>query len=224
MKYKDFFIHGKYFPTKAVLQNKIRTIRDSYADGESLSNDDFEFMSEVLEGHPEYKTKVGGGLKSMFVSTNPLYRNTRCFWLVRIDGSSTDFSFVECLTPTLHKKKFFRALRTAIEPITMEFKKQFFAKRTEPYYCPYTGEELHEIGSHVDHKAPNTFQELVEKFIREYAIDVDCIQIGGDVEDNTYQNTLVDDGLRQKWIDFHNAHAELQIISRTANLSITRTR
>jgi len=78
LKNKDFFIQGKYFPSKAVLQNKIRIIRDSYADGESLSDDDFEFMSEVLEGHPEYKTKVGAGLKSMFVSTNPLYRNTRC--------------------------------------------------------------------------------------------------------------------------------------------------
>ena len=106
----------------------------------------------------------------------------------------------------------------------MDFKKQLFAKLTEPYYCPYTGGELHEIGSHVDHKAPNTFQELVERFIQEYAIDVDSVQIAGDVEDNTYQNTLIDDNLRQKWIDFHNAHAELQIISPTANLSITRTR
>ena len=219
MKSKDFLIRGEYFPTKVALQKRIRKVRDSYPDYKALSSDDFEFMLEVLSGHPSYETKYGAGVESMYVRTNPVYKNNRGFWLRRVDGTETDFSFVECLTPTPQIKKFALALRVAIEPYTMTFKSDFFANQTGPYFCPYTGEPLEFIGSHVDHKAPHTFQKLVQDFIKTYAIDLETVEIAGDYEDNVYQNTLVDEELNRLWIEFHNDRAELQIVSQRANLS-----
>jgi hypothetical protein len=209
---------GENFTTKTALENRIREIRDRYSDGEILSHDDFDFMLEVLKGHPQFDAKCGAGIRNIFVNTNPEYTNTRCFWLTRTDGSSTDFSFKECLTPTLQIKKFHNALRAAIEPFTMQFKRDHFDKYPESS-CPITGERLDFVGSHVDHIFPQTFQELVEQFIKSNNIDVEKVEIIGDREDNNFKDKLVDEILREKWIEFHNTHATLQIVSRTANLS-----
>ena len=224
MKSKGFLIRGEFFPTKKALENRIRAIRDKYKDDNQLTPDNFDFLLDVLEGHPQYDIKRGPGIVSIYVKTNPTYTNNRCFWLIRTDGTETDFSFKECLTPTPHDKKFFRALRAAIEPFTWEFKKNFFDSLTSPAYCPYTRERLEFVGSHVDHKVPLTFERLVDDFVQANGIDIDQISVAGDVEDNTYQNTLVDQELKERWISYHNQRAVLQVVSRRANLSILRTR
>lgn len=224
MARNTFSILGEQFKTKGALADRIRQIRDSYPDNCPLSLNHKAFMSDVLKGHPQYDQKTGCGVKDIFVMTNPVYRNTRCFYLTRTDNTSTDFSFLECLTPTAKEKKFMMALRAAVEPITIEFKNNYFDNPLNaPYRCPYTGEKLAFVGSHVDHKSPNTFKELASRFIREYKIDIRDIELSGSYEDNTYQDRLVDKCLEQTWVDFHNRYADLQVVSRTANLSILRS-
>jgi hypothetical protein len=224
MKGKGFIIMDEFFPTKISLENRIREIRDRYLEGQQLIPEDYFFMIEVLEGHPEYSAKKGPGIVSMSVRTNPLYTNTRCFWLTRLDETETDFSFKECLTPTSHKKKFLRALRAAIEPQIINFKKSYFDNLSTTAYCPFTQEKLDFVGSHVDHVAPNTFEKIAGDFAAAYHIDIDQVEIAGDIEDNTYQNTLIDQVLLEKWVAYHNGNAVLQVVSRRANLSHLRIR
>ena len=61
----------------------------------------------------------------MYVEENPIYPGKRGFWLVRTNGTSTDFSFKECLSPSSNKKKTLSAFRSAIEPYTFQFKQRF---------------------------------------------------------------------------------------------------
>lgn len=223
-KYQSIEIAGENFPTKLALQERIKKILNHYPDGQHLSEKDFEFMFQVIKRHPEFELKNGVGIKAFYVRRNPVYKNTRCFWLVRFDGSNTDFSYKECLTPTSQEKKFFNACRAAIEPYTQEYKRKFFENlKGEIYLCPYTHQRLNFIGSHVDHKAPRTFQKIIRSFLKEYAIDVDKVKINSSAQDNTCQDTLGDVDIERLWVEYHNTHAVLQVISSKANLSLPKT-
>lgn len=223
-KRESYKIAGEIFSTKLALQERIKEILYRYQDGQYLSDNDFEFMFQVLKRHPDFEIKNGIGVKALFIRQNPVYKNTRCFWLVRFDDSETDFSYQECLKPTSQEKKFFNACRVAIEPYTQEYKRKFFdGLNGEVYLCPYTNQPLHFIGSHVDHKAPNTFQQIVRSFLKEYAIDVSKVKINSGALDNKYQDTFGDVDLERLWIEYHNSHAVFQVISGKANLSLPKT-
>ena len=223
-KRKSYVIAGENFPTQSALRERIQEILYRYQVGQQLLKNDFLFMLEVLKNHPDYELKNGTGIKAIFVRQNPVYKQTRGFWLVRLDGKETDFSYLECLKGTSHEKKFINACRVAVEPYTQEYKRKFFnGLNGEIYTCPYTNEPLNFIGSHVDHKAPDTFQHLVKDFVKENVIDISHVQIISAAGDNLLQDTFKDKKLEQAWIDFHNSRAKLQIISKEANLSFTKT-
>ena len=74
----------------------------------------------------------------------------------------------------------------------------------------------------MDHKAPLTFQRLVSDFIAERGVRIDEIEILGKTEDNVYQDTFADIGFQKAWVDYHNTHATLQVVSKSANLSILK--
>jgi hypothetical protein len=140
--------------------------------------------------------------------------------VLRNDGTRTDFSYLECLKPSGQDQKFKSALRSAIAPDITLFRARTF--EAGPVYCPYTGERLQYLGSHVDHKSPKTFDKLVSDFVSEYEIDIRRVIINGDGIDDNYRDTLADEELEASWIEFHRAHADLKVVSEKANLSILR--
>jgi hypothetical protein len=60
-----------------------------------ISDPDNTELGWLLERHPEYQDKARCGV-DYFSIRNALY-GTRCFEIVRIDGSKTDFSYLTCL-------------------------------------------------------------------------------------------------------------------------------
>ncbi|KAL9666342.1 hypothetical protein QQ045_000671 [Rhodiola kirilowii] len=54
----------------------------------------------LKKGHSEADRKIGVGIKSFQVRYHPLYKS-RCFFLVREDDSSDDFSFRKCIDRVL---------------------------------------------------------------------------------------------------------------------------
>ncbi|MQL85819.1 hypothetical protein Taro_018355 [Colocasia esculenta] len=59
----------------------------------------YEFMvlaDLIKKGHPEPDKKIGGGIQAFQVRNHPMWKS-RCFFLVRTDGSSDDFSFRKCI-------------------------------------------------------------------------------------------------------------------------------
>ncbi|XP_062028143.1 protein EMBRYO DEFECTIVE 514 [Rosa rugosa] len=50
----------------------------------------------LKKGHSEPDKKIGGGIQAFQVRFHPLYRS-RCYFLVREDGASDDFSFRKCV-------------------------------------------------------------------------------------------------------------------------------
>ena len=214
-------IAGEQFSSAAKLAARVRAILWGCCIGQALQGPDYAFMLELLKRHPGYEQKKGSGILRICVRTNPVFTGTRGFWLVRSDGSETDFSYRECISPTKSNKvRFVAACRTAVEASVIRVKKKFFNSGNPPSSCPYTGELLTWDNSHVDHAVPYTFKYLVEAFIAANGIDVESVRIHGDGVDNAIVDRLVDKVLEKKWIVYHDANARLRVISRKANLDL----
>ena len=65
-----------------------------YELGDKVSPDDAEILTNLIAMHPESPDKIGVGIESFSVRTADY--NTRCFWVNRVDGTTTNFSFRAC--------------------------------------------------------------------------------------------------------------------------------
>lgn len=213
-------IGGVHFATKEALKREIRRRIASYEDQEPFVSDDVLFFSDVLAMHPQAALKRGAGIAGFFVAQNPVYPQTRTLYLLRVDGSSTDWSWTECLRPTLHKQKLRHALRALIEPDTMGFKRAFFQEHGDVVLCPLAHIPMIFDTAHVDHIPPDTFETLVAAFFNAYHVDERSILFDSEGRDHFYQDTLVDTDLAQHWVRYHREHAHLRVISGFANTSL----
>ncbi|KAI4327021.1 hypothetical protein L6164_019526 [Bauhinia variegata] len=64
---------------------------------QKLSERDKSTMRSALYFHPHKNKKLGTGVQDIKVGWHPLYQNTRCFLIVRSDGSVEDFSCHKCI-------------------------------------------------------------------------------------------------------------------------------
>ena len=81
---------------------------------ETIDTEDKVFLKELLKSHPEYDMKVGCGIKDFFVEKTTY--GTLGFNIIREDGSTTDFSFMQCVSPKSKLTEIKCACRTAIRP------------------------------------------------------------------------------------------------------------
>lgn len=77
-----------------------------------LEKEDKEFLNELLKEHPNYEIKKGCGILDFFIKET--YWKQKGFYLKRLDGSETDFSYNQCLLPRTKLQKIKMACRTAI--------------------------------------------------------------------------------------------------------------
>ena len=131
----------------------MRDIVARYPDGAMASDVDAEFLNDLLELHPRCMEKVGTGVHGFKFDTNPEYTNTRTIFIVRTDGSETDFSWIKCIDGETSERLKKAALGNAVMDQIIAFKQQAFSNGQ--VLCPKTGEELTWQRCHVDHRAPN---------------------------------------------------------------------
>jgi len=217
----SYEINGEVFTTKKSVEERVKYILYSYGKGGILNRQDAEFMLDLFTYHASYTQKVGVGIHHVSIRKNPPY-GTMGFWLTRTDGTETDISYLECLKGSSKRKEFERACRAAIHPYILDFKQNFFDDTPGVYYCPYTGEEIDYDTAHVDHRRPHTFRAILDSFVAYEGLDVDKVEVLGKGLDGVTGNTLADEELEQRWISYHNQRADLQIVSRTANLSLLK--
>jgi hypothetical protein len=144
--------------SKAELKRRASAILNSHKRWDRLTDDENAFMSELLAMHPNAVEKAGPGVQNIFIGRDAYGRN--CFWIKRVDGTETDFSYLRCIDgdDSLYSK-FSKACRMAIVDQVLD---------------------VAQPGEHVHHDAKQ-FAEIVNEFIKEYEIDLSTIAyIDGD--------------------------------------------
>lgn len=90
----EIVVAGETFVTKKALEEKLRALLYAAPLGVELDEPAHSFLLCVLFRHPEALKKIGLGVKAFRVTTSE-YKN-RCFEVIRVDGSYTDFSIMSC--------------------------------------------------------------------------------------------------------------------------------
>lgn len=218
MARQTYQLGGLFFGSiKAVAEHAI-AIKDKATPGTILEGQDMDFMYDLLRWHPNAAGKIGAGVKHIIVRSNPKYGQNE-FYLRRVDGSGTDFSYKECTQPSTPEADFRTALRVAVEPDIIAARNYLF--ELEPVrYCPFTGERLLRQDGHIDHKPPNTFSQIAKAFVLSRRLNPAKVAIAGRNQDNSFRVQLADAQLEQNWIEYHRKNASLRIVSRNANLHI----
>ncbi|XP_050227875.1 DNA-directed RNA polymerase IV subunit 1 [Mercurialis annua] len=79
------------------LSQALSKILNKYSVDQQLSEADKCTLSMALYFHPRKEEKIGSGFKDIKVVKHPEYEDSRCFSLVRLDGTIEDFSYRKCV-------------------------------------------------------------------------------------------------------------------------------
>ena len=74
---------------------RAQAIKERHADGERLTGHDLAFMLGLQRQHPHAQAKIGSGVDAILV--HRYIGGSRCFFILRQDGSLEDFSVRKCL-------------------------------------------------------------------------------------------------------------------------------
>jgi len=94
---RPIMVGTQRFINVTALKGRVREILNARSDGESLKPDgtDFKLIKALLEYHPKGAEK-SSGLTGIKVGKSA-FGDSRCFFIVKSDGTEEDFSSMKCL-------------------------------------------------------------------------------------------------------------------------------
>jgi hypothetical protein len=205
------------FPTKKKALEFYKQILNSYEPNNELSDEDFDLVFNLLKIHPNSVQKVGAGISKLTVERDEY--NTKCFHLTRIDGSKEHFSYMKCINgEPNHFTNFSKACRKAVEDDLKEAKQNYFKENAKngKVKCQDTSELIAFEEAHIDHRQPNTFSVIVDRFIE--LNDIDMPNVGYDKSEN-YGHVFCDKELADKFRKYHKDKATLRVVQKSRNLT-----
>lgn len=205
------------FKTKKDALAYFRNILNSYDYGEIINPTDFEKVYELLQNH--YKAKEKIGLEVVDIRVEKLRYNNKGFLLVRKDLTTDFFSYIKCINGRSSPfQKFSKVCRELIRDDIRNVKLLYFKSNSKKGYAKcqetnkfYKWEELV-----VDHRQPNTFSIIVDRFIEVNRIDLEKIEY---IDTEIYGSKFADNVLTKRFKKYHKEKANLRIVKRQINQS-----
>jgi len=193
-----------------------KNILNSYKFQGLLNDSDFNDVLNLLKIHPNAQEKIGIGIKEIIVDETRY--KTKCFNAIRFDSSSEIFSYIKCINGDLSPiAKFSKTCRDVIADDLRLVKLSFFKGNSKKgrVKCQETGELSLWEELNVDHRQPNTFSVIVDRFIELHKIDLYSVEYIETI-DNVY--SFKDDDLAEKFRQYHKEKANLRLVRKDNNL------
>ena len=204
------------FSSKKEALSHYKTILNSYNFGEYLTDGDFSKVLALLPLHPRAEEKIGAGVKAIRIAK--LKFNTRSFELVRNDGTCECFSYTKRInSPESSLVRFRKSCRHGVQEDLRRVKQAYFDKHSKKgnVKCQETGELLKWEELNIDHRQPNTFSVIVERFIELHGIDVDAVKYEGT---DIFESKIVDENLNERFRQYHKEKANLRLVKKDLNI------
>ena len=221
---KGYTVNGQFFKTKDAIRKKLREILYAYPIGAKVTGEDSGFLLELLHNHPNAIEKIGCGIETFEVRQENSI--SRCFYLVRTDGTAENFSYKKCLNSPTPLAVFKSICRNLVYPQMHNLKSSYFREKAREdgcIRCPITGKWIAPEQAHVDHIPPDTFAKIVTGFIDTNSINVEKVEVR-EAEDVYINKTFVDESLAKNWVKYHDENAQLRVVSSFANLKVVLRR
>jgi hypothetical protein len=209
-------------PSKRAAAEHFQVMLYRYDIGVDIPEPDATALRWLLTHHPGREAKIGCGVAA-FVVRHAVY-GTRCFEVIRADGSSTDFSYLTCIkgmAPSALTQAL-QAMRAAVIDDIAEAKRALFRESGGIVECAVTGEPISLEEARADHAPPRTFGTLAIAFLEARGIDPAAFIT--DSEDNQYESRIVDPELAAAWRAYHHRLAVIRILARGAHLPLAQGR
>jgi hypothetical protein len=223
--------NGRSWKTKAAALEHFKAMLARYAD-DSIVDDrtDHEDLVALLERYDEAivegPSKTGGGIDH-FTRTRNAFNgfSTPSFWVHRIDGSATDFSYLSAVKgqPRGRSGEFYDACRAAVQDDLIAAKRRFFTHHGDEngcVPCELTGAAIAFSEAHLDHAWPS-FGQIVASFRAAHSwtreIPSGVVTLPADAQT---QSKFVDSSVAVAFNDMHHNLAVLRIVSSKINLSM----
>lgn len=213
-------------------KDTVKKILNSHKVGEFTTEEETLIISAFFRAfHPDWYDKTLG-MKVIKYSIEPettYRRNGRCFFLIREDGEKEDIGYgkLSAKLQDVGKIKFNNiasACRYAIEEPCIKPKRDAVVKALNEgveVKSNLSGKNItFKTGFQIDHYNEN-FETLVQKWIDLKGIDYlfSKINMG---EHNSTITRFIDDKINEEFVDFHNKHTHLRVVTREENLSLLR--
>jgi hypothetical protein len=209
------------FGTKGTALAYFREMLHRWPVGEQIGEPDATQLGWLLERHPGFREKAGAGVAGFSVR-DAIY-GYRCFEIMRLDGSKTDFSFDKCVDgkDSSAERRVVDAMRAEVAADILDAKRAFFASKGDAearVACPLTGTRVTFGEAHADHAPPRSFGTLARLFLSARKIEP-SVTLLAPHGDNQYEGRLADRALASEWRDFHHKEAAIRVVARRANLA-----
>lgn len=237
-------IGQKEFKFKKDAISHYRTILNSYNFGQSLSRADFKQLIdlieygnlinnidvEVKEEECEDRTQSNieiidanrDEISILDIKVSRVQFNTKCFEVFYSDKTSSYISYLMIINNTLYtpEKLFYIACRNSIHTDIKSVKQAYFDKNSikGQVKCQESGILSKWVELVVDHRQPNTFSIIVDRFKEVEKINLDKIQYTSNKE-----NLIIfkNNNLVEKFRKYHKEKASLRIVRKECNSSRT---
>lgn len=223
--------NGKTWKTQGAALAHFKEMLARYADGETVEDrDDHDDLVALLERYDavitEGPSKTGNGIDCFLRRRNVFEGfSTPSFWVHRLDGSETDFSYIHAVKgqPKTNAQEFYDACREAVAAELLAAKTRHFKtygdeKGRVP--CELTDRLIAFDEAHLDHAYP-TFGQLVLSFraARGWQHAVPENILTGPMDGQT-TTTFIGPAVGASFRQFHHAAATLRIVTRERNLAM----
>jgi hypothetical protein len=213
-----FKIRGVFYPTYRSVRAEIKRRLAAYPVGgpKDLAADDVDwFVHLIREMHPYASEKLAKpvvGIKKY----NRYGHQGDNLMLAYDDGSALPFSWNKCCKGKASSDavSIKAALRAAVQDQTSAVMDAAFRGR-DAIVCPMSGDMIDRGQAHVDH-APPRFADLVTMWLIDMGLQPDQIPLADDPQGGA---VLADGPVRCSWMDFHERHAVLRVVSARWNTS-----
>jgi len=208
---RKIIIGSRSFKYKKDALNFYKKILNSYTLGEELSCYDREEIFELLKFRNKYNKNIVG------VKVDRVRNNTRCFYLIKDDLTLKAFSYTKSINGDYSPiTKFSRTCRDLIQNDLKNVKLTYFKNNSKKgqVKCQETKDLCFWEELVIDHRQPNTFSIIVDRFIELYKIDVNNIEYLK-VFDGVYE--FKDEFISKKFKEYHKLKANLRVVKKVKN-------
>ena len=202
--------------TKSKRVEECRRIINSLMPNEGVTDlDDFNFLVETFKMNESYDDKTRGHeIIRIDKRLSGHGRDNYCFYITMDDGCYTDISFTKLgIYPDERKVK--DALRFAVRPVILEFRKTF-----KPFTCINERGEEEYIDSidkcDIDHYDLK-FNDLANIWIERNGGIENLIKYVNKRENNCTITYLTDKSLVDDFVEFHNNNTHLRFMKKPLN-------
>ncbi len=219
-------IGNKEFKFKKNALEYYRNILNSYKFGQSLSENDFEDVLELINYDLSFNDSENETEENILeindIRIAKVQFSTKCFEIVWSNLETDIISFRMMINrPKMNLHTSFSiACRNVIQNDLTNVKQKYFSENSEKGFvkCQETNEMAKWEDLAVDHRQPNTFSVIVDRFKEVKNIKVEEIEYYID-ENNFF--LFKDENLTSEFQEYHKAKANLRIVKKECNLSRT---